>query len=178
MINNGQNLVRVRPTKLGVQIVRVDERQEVDVIDLCNTLDLSHLDVQQLHEGAVLAMTQLVGVSDGGLRNAEPLGDVRLRERARNAVRIGMSTQWNEKVLPLGGTHRVSECLRAIGGRLNSECESANRFAHFAKSTPTRENPGKIDRATGCGERAGTCVQVYGLPEQVTATAELSAPLR
>ena len=61
--------------------------------DLAHALDFPELEPQKLHERAVLAMTELVAVADRGLPDAEALGDVRLRDRARASVRVRVAAQ-------------------------------------------------------------------------------------
>ena len=86
--------------EIGIDVVRVDEAEEVDLLDVADVLHLAQLDVEQLHERAVLAMRQLVAVADGRLADAEARRDVRLRERAAMPSGSGWPRSAMRRCLP------------------------------------------------------------------------------
>ncbi len=109
VVDDGQHLVVGGVGQLGVDLVRVDEGEVVDLADLAHRLDLAQLEAEQLHERAVLAVGELVRIADRRLCDAEPNPDVRLRDRARDAVRIRVTAKRDEKVLAAGRRQRLSE---------------------------------------------------------------------
>ena len=59
-------------------------------------------------------MRELVAVADRRLADAEALGDVRLRERRRDAIRIGMAAQRDQEVFPPRGGEGLGKSARAV----------------------------------------------------------------
>ncbi len=109
----------------------VDEAEKVHAPDLADALDLAKFEPQKLHEGAVLAMAQLVAVTDRRVGDAEPLRDVRLGDGARDPVGIGMSAQRDEQVLAARGGEGLRERTGArLGRRLVRQRQTSGRFRH------------------------------------------------
>ena len=102
--------------------------------EVVHVLDLLHLDVEQLHERAVLAVAELVAVADRRLADAESLRDVRLRERRRDAVGIGMTAKRDEQMLALGRAERFGKAARSLGAIVVRQRQPTDRLVHVARS--------------------------------------------
>lgn len=126
--------------------MRIDERDKVNRPRFLHALDLPQLDAEELHERAVLPVTEIVAVAHHGQRDAEPLPDVRLRERARDPVRIGVASEGDEDVLPLRRRKELRERAGTIGGHCGGEREAADGFAHG--------HPRIVAPFRGCGRGA------------------------
>ncbi len=111
VIDDRQHLVVAPVRQLGVDFVSIDEADEVDTPDLSDGLDLPELEAEKLHEGAVLAVAHLVAVADCRLGYAEALPEVRLRERARDSVGIGVASKRDEDVLASRQRKRLPESV-------------------------------------------------------------------
>jgi hypothetical protein len=96
-----------------------------------HALDLLQLEPEELHERPVLAVADLLDVSHGRLRHAEALPDVRLRDRARDPIGIGVPAQRNEHVLAARRRQRLRERAGArLGRRHVRGRQTSNRFVH------------------------------------------------
>jgi hypothetical protein len=71
MIDDGEHLDARRVGEIRVEIQRVDEGEKIDLARVVDALDLLELEPEQLDEGAVLAVTELVAVANGRARDAE-----------------------------------------------------------------------------------------------------------
>jgi hypothetical protein len=136
--------------------VRVDERQKVDLADFVHALDLPKLEPEELHERAVLPVAELVAIADRRLRHAEALGDVRLRDGARDPVGIGVTAQRDEHLLAARCAERFGEArARELDCRLVGHCQDAgpvrSSWANCGHVCPAR-NPGVPGR--GVAEQA------------------------
>lgn len=113
----------------------VDEGHEVDrLLQLAQALQLLQLEAEELHQRAVLAVTQLVAVADGGGRDAHALGDVGLGDGAGDAVGIRVASQRDEEVLAFGYAERVGEAASALLRALVWNLETPYGFRHRALS--------------------------------------------
>ena len=132
VVDDRDRLDRVGVRQVRIDVVRVDERDEVDLPDVLRALDLPQLEAEQLHERAVLTVRQLVEIGDRRLCHTESRREVGEREGAGDAVGIGMSAERYEQLLVLGGRHRLRERLRAVHGTRRGNDQTSNRFIHGA----------------------------------------------
>ena len=63
------------------------------VTNLFDTLDLAELDAEELYEGTVLPMGEVVAIGDGCVCTPEALTDVSLGHGARDPIGVGVAAQ-------------------------------------------------------------------------------------
>jgi len=104
-----------------------------------------------------------VRVADDGLRDAEARRDVRLRERAGDAVRIGMAAEREEKSLSFGRAERFGEGLGALESLCWRHGESTNGFGHRSRIVDPFGTQRRVYAvgAKSCIERASARIFTY-----------------
>ncbi len=122
VIDDGEHLEVPAVGEIRIDLVGVDQTEEVHPARFAHALDLAELEPEELHEGAVLAVAELMAVADRRLADPQALGDMRLRDGAGDAVRVWMATQGDEHVL-------APRCDARASAKPRARCSATSVFA-------------------------------------------------